>query len=90
MTKYEEFLEAYKNAYPYVRKQLQYEQAQKLWKSLKSEPEKFEEKLREKMSEMKVLHKKNSTQNLKFFTQSKLNFGRVWVSQLLISNQAFL
>jgi len=76
MTKYDEFIQAYQKAYPNVRKQLQYEQAIKIWQDLKAKPEDFDERFRAKMTELKVLRMKNNSQSMKSFTQTKLNFGR--------------
>ena len=77
MGNYTEFIEAYKKAYPHIRKKLQYEQANKLWGVLKMKPEEFEQRFHEKMSELKVLETQRLGKNLKMFTQSKLSFGNV-------------
>ena len=82
MTRYDEFIDAYRKAYPLISKKSQYEKAIKIWKDLKSEPESFEENLKKKMSELKVLRVQNNSQNLKTFSQTKLNFGRASVSQV--------
>ena len=77
MTKYDEFIEAYRKAYPHVRKKLQYDQAIELWKTLKSNPDEFEERYKKKMSELKLLQIENHGHTLKSFSQPKLNFGKV-------------
>ena len=77
MGNYTDFIEAYKKAYPHIRKKLQYEQANKLWGVLKMKPEEFEQRFHEKMSELKVLETQRLGKNLKMFTQSKLSFGNV-------------
>ena len=77
MTKYGEFIEAYKKAFPLVRKKLQYEQANKIWSALKKlKPDEFEQQFKEKMSEFKLLTAGNCLKNLKTFTQSRLSFGK--------------
>ena len=76
MGKYHDFLEAYQKAYPHVRRQLMYEQANKLWKDLKLDPHLWEEKYKMKMNELKLLAIKNQGQNLKCFTQPKLSFAK--------------
>ena len=76
MGKYHDFLEAYKKAYPLVRKQLLYEQANKLWKDLKLDSHLWEEKYKMKMNELKLLGIKNQGQNLKCFSQTKLSFAK--------------
>ena len=47
MTKYEDFIDAYRSANPQVSKKVQYEQAIKIWKELKKDPASFEEKIEE-------------------------------------------
>ena len=86
MGKYHEFLEAYQKAYPLVRKQLMYEQANKLWKDLKLDSHLWEEKYKMKMSELKLLAIKNHGQNLKSFTQTKLSFGKAKVTAKVIDS----
>ena len=77
MTKYGEFIEAYKKAFPLVRKKLQYEQANKIWSALKKlKPDEFEQQFKEKMSEFKLLTAGNCLKNMKTFTQSRLSFGK--------------
>ena len=80
MGQYHDFLEIYRKAYPLVRKQLMYEQANKLWKDLKLDPQLWEGKYKMKMSELKLLAIKNQGQNLKSFTQTKLSFGKAKVT----------
>ena len=77
MGNYGDFIEAYKNAYPHIRKKLQYEQANKLWGALKIKPEEFEQRFHEKMAELKLLETQSLGKNMKIFTQSKLSFGNV-------------
>ena len=59
MGKYNDFMEAYQKAYAHVRKQLMYENANKLWKDLKLDKHLFEEKYKMKMNELKLLAIKN-------------------------------
>ena len=86
MTQYSQFIEAYRLAYPQIRKQLQYEQANKVWQDLKMKPEEFEKKFCEKMAELKVLRAKNNSQSLKTLTQAKLNFGRATAAPVQASS----
>ena len=77
MSKYGEFIEAYKKAFPHVSKKLQYEQANKIWSALKKlKPDEFEQQFNEKMSEFKLLTAGNCLKNLKSFSQSRLSFGK--------------
>ena len=87
MGKYQDFIEAYRKAYCHVRKQLLYEQANKLWKDLKLDPHLWEEKYKMKMRELKLLSLKNEGQSLKSFTQSKLSFGKEKVSAKKVDSQ---
>ena len=82
MTKYGEFIEAYKKAVPHIRKKLQYEQGNKIWNDLKKnwkKPEEFDQQFREKMQEFKLMEAGCNLKNLKTFQQSRLNFGKVKV-----------
>ena len=79
MTKYIDFVEAYRKAYPQMNTKMQWEKANELWRDLKSTPENFEEKYKKKMSELKYLRAKNNSQSLKTFTQATINFGRITV-----------
>ena len=76
MGKYHDFLEAYQKAYAHVRRQLLFEQANKLWKDLKLDPHLWEEKYKMKMNELKLLAIKNHGENLKYFSQTKLSFAK--------------
>ena len=76
MTKYGEFIEAYKKAVPHIRKKLQYEQANKIWNDLKKKPDEFDQQFNEKMQEFKLMEAGNCLKNLKSFRQSRLNFGK--------------
>ena len=78
MSKYGEFIEAYKKAVPNIRKKLQYEQANQIWNDLKKKPD-FDQQFCEKMQEFKLMEAGNSLKNLKSFQQSRLNFGKVKV-----------
>lgn len=49
-TKYENLLKAYKDAYPDLKKETQFKETQKMWNSIKSEPELYQKK----MSELKA------------------------------------
>ena len=82
MTKYDDFIEAYRLAYPHIRKKLQYEQAIELWNDLKTNPDNFDERFKKKMTDLKFLRAQNNSQSLKSFTQSKLNFGKVPEAQI--------
>ena len=80
MGKYHDFLEAYQKAYAHVRRQLLFEQANKLWKDLKLDPHLWEEKYKMKMNELKLLAIKNHGENLKCFSQTKLSFAKATVT----------
>ena len=82
MTKYDDFIEAYRLAYPHIRKKLQYDQAIELWNDLKTNLDNFDERFKKKMTELKFLRAQNNSQSLKSFTQSKLNFGKVPEAQI--------
>ena len=87
MGKYHDFLEAYQKAYAHVRRQLLFEQANKLWKDLKLDPHLWEEKYKMKMNELKLLAIKNQGQNLKCFTQTKLSFAKAKPSATVTVNK---
>ena len=73
MGKYNDFLEAYRKAYPEIMKNRQYEQANKEWNVLKKDP-KFDEKFKEKMTELKSRQYQIKGKNIKLYTQAKLTF----------------
>ena len=76
MGKYDDFMEAYKKAYAHVRKQLLYENANKLWKDLKLDKHLWEGKYKMKMNELKLLAIKNQEKSMNNFTQPKLSFSK--------------
>ena len=71
----DDFMEAYKKAYAHVRKQLMYENANKLWKDLKLDKHLWEEKYKMKLNELKLLSIKTQEKSLNNFTQPKLSFS---------------
>ena len=82
MTKYDDFIEAYRLAYPHIWKKLQYDQAIELWNNMKTNPDNFDERFKKQMIELQCLRTQNNSQSLKSFTQSKLNFGKVPEAQI--------
>ena len=75
MGKYNEFL-------AHFPKKRQYEQANREWNILTKEPLKFDEKFKEKMTELKVLQIDAKGKNFKSFSQTKLNFDRATESTI--------
>ena len=86
MTKYNDFIDAYRKAYPMMNPKAQYDRANTIWKDLKSNPGEFDVKFAKKMAELKLLRIQNNSQSLKSFT---LNFGKIKVpgSQIKIKDQ---
>ena len=74
MTKYDDFIEAYRLAYPHIRKKLQYEQAIELWNDLKTNPDNFDERFKKQMIELKFLRTQNLQPKPEKFYSVKVEF----------------
>ena len=83
MGQYRDFIEAYQKAYPHVRRQLMYEQANKLWKDLKLDPHLWEGKYKMKMNKLKLLAIKNGSPDISPNTSGSATFWTFWESRVL-------
>ena len=76
MTKYEDFIDAYRSANPQVSKKVQYEQAIKIWKELKKDPASFEEKIEEENGWVKTTKGQKYMPWIENFQSIKIEFWK--------------